>query len=100
MIQSHKKKSNTAAGVWLVTMAILVRLFLSGKVEGNVWSGSNLLVATVVIVHCISMAIAFWFYSKAKGYWGILGVALIFFSLFGLIVLVLFPDRRPEPSSD
>jgi len=100
MLPSYKKKSNIAAGVWLATMALLIWVMTSGQVEGNIWDGNNPLAATIFTIHGISMAVAFWFYSKAKGYWGILGVALIFLSLIGLIILAALPDRRKEPLAE
>jgi hypothetical protein len=96
VIESHKKKSNIGAGVWLASMAVLVGLILSGQVEGNIWDGNNPLAAIVFIINGLSMGFALWFYAKAKGYWGILGLALIFLSIIGLLILAVLPDRRKE----
>lgn len=97
MIAAHEKNANIAAGVWIVTIVMLVAMVLGGFVDGNIWDTGNIPVITVFSIHGLAMCAALWFYAKAKGYWGIFGVSLAFFSFVGLLVLMLLPDRRPLP---
>ena len=94
MIAEYKKKSNIAAGVWLATMAILIYMFSGNSVEGNIWETGNIPVIIVFTIHGLSFAAALWWYAKAKGYWGILGLLLMFLSIIGLIIIALLPDKN------
>lgn len=103
MITSYKNKSNYAAGVSLISLAGLFYLhtITNGMIEGVFW--------VLVSILVLSFVAALWWYSKAKGYWGILGVILLLFSTicvlsymfasFSIIVLSIIwflPDRRKE----
>ena len=92
MDEPHKKKSDLGAGVWLVTMAALALLFATGYSEA-VGKPVTILIFTV---HAASMFFAFWHYARAKGYWGVFGIAMTLFSFIGLIVLALIPDKHQE----
>ena len=92
MNEPDKKKSDIGASVWLVTMAALALLFATGYAD-EIGKPATIALFTV---HAAAMFFAFWYYSKAKGYWGIFGIALTLFSFIGLIILALLPDRHQE----
>lgn len=94
MIAVQEKKANIAAGVWIATIVALVSLFATGQVQGNIWETGNTLAITLFSLHGLALAFALWFYAKAKGYWGVLGVSLFLLSFLGLIILMMLPDRR------
>lgn len=94
MIAEYKKKSNIAAGVWLVTMAILIYMFSGNGVESNIWKTENIPVIIVFTIHGLAFAAALWWYAKAKGYWGILGLLLMLLNIIGLIIIALLPDKE------
>ena len=96
MIAHKKKKANIAAGVYLVRLFVLVAYMVSGQVEGNIWETGNALAITIFSINGLSLAAALWLFAEAKGYWGILGLVLIFLNIFGLLILLALPDRRKE----
>ena len=88
MLSEYKKKTNIGVGLGII-IQIIANVVSAGG-EGNIIIGGLLgFVGTVFFIYgCVS-------YAKGKGHhgaWGILGL----FSIIGLIILVLFPDRHKE----
>ena len=98
MIQAHYKKANIAAGVWLVSMIALIASLTN--VEGNIWDEGNVMAISIFLIYAVSLILALWYYAKAKGYWGIFGAILFFFSFFGLLLILILPDRRKDESNN
>jgi len=92
VIQKHYKKANIAAGVWIVSIVILV--IVANKAEGNIWESGEILPIIAFLLYTVSLLAALWYYAKAKGYWGIFGCLLFLLSVFGLVILLLLPDRQ------
>lgn len=98
MLIDYKRKANLAAGVWLVSVAILAASMVSAN--GNIWDHGNLPVIAIMSVCGGAYWFAFWAYAKAKGHSGLLGVILPLFSVVGLVVLASLRDRHPETSDN
>ena len=87
MLSEYKKKTNIGVGLGIITQ-IIANVVSAGGGEWDMIIGGLLgFVGTVFFIYgCIS-------YAKGKGHhgaWGILGL----FSIIGLIILVLFPDKH------
>ena len=95
MLLEKARKSNIAAGIWFVTLVLVIAGSVGGlnAPEGNVWDNPSWL-TVVVAVHMLSFMAALWLYAEAKGYPGALGVALAFLYVVGLIVLYLLRDKH------
>ena len=63
-VKLYYKKSNIAAGVYLVTLALVI--YLVDQVDGNVWNGKNPFIATVFTINCISFIAAIVYYTKYR----------------------------------
>jgi len=87
VLSEYKKKTNIGVGLGIITQ-IIANVVSAGGGEWDMIIGGLLgFVGTVFFIYgCIS-------YAKGKGHhgaWGILGL----FSIIGLIILVLFPDKH------
>ncbi len=91
MIEEYRKKTNI--GVGLGVLAQIAGFFLTFIEIGIV-----LWVAAILIWGGFLLVIwGLWNYAKGKGYpgiWGLLGLL----SIFGLIILALFPDKNKVKS--
>lgn len=96
MLPEKSKKSNVAAGIWILSMFALLS-YIDLSEGGNIWDDGNVVGITILVIHGISLFTALWFYSEAKGYSGLLGLGLGFLYALGLIILLLLRDKhRPE----
>ena len=92
MIASYKRKSNIAAVIFVVSLAITVPLVLNS--HQNLWD-MGVLGPALGITMLASYIYALWAYVKAKGRsdaW----VLMAFLNVFGLIVLLLLKDHHKE----
>jgi membrane protease YdiL (CAAX protease family) len=99
MIEAHKKKANIAAGIWLVTVVTILVMVFTGNMEGNIWDTGNVPAIAVMTAQALSFLAALWWYAKAKGYWGVLGIGLALLNLIGLIIIAVLPDRRKDDAA-
>lgn len=95
MISRYQKRANIFAGVWLVSMLLLGVVAVTSEAD-NVWSSDSLLPKITVVAYVLSMLLAFWYFAKAKGYSGIVGILLSPISIFGLFALLSLPDRSGQ----
>lgn len=93
MLTKYKKQGNIAAGIWLVTLVVVLAIMPS--VKGNVWDNPQP-ATIVVIISVASFWFTFWAYAKAKGYSGIIGLVLPLLSIFGLAILLALKDKHKE----
>lgn len=84
MIAGPGKKAVIAITVMVLTMTV----------SGEVPAGNARL--AVLILHLIALGCALWFYARAKGYAGYLGLLLIPLFWFGLLVLMLLADKTAD----
>jgi len=94
MIAEYKKKTNIGIGiafaVWILG-GILIGIFSESPTEEDF--------AVIQGLGSIPFVYGLWCYSKGKGYhgaWGLLGI----FCCFGLIILVLFPDKHKTVNTE
>ena len=100
MILAYKKKANTAALIWLISIPIgIFVIFISAVIVNPQTQHSiDLGMALVGLFSGIAFVCSCWFYIKAKGRsgWWIL---MLVFSIVGLIVLALLKDRAKDDQS-
>ena len=93
MLANYKRKANITAAVWFVAMLIVIPLALAMKPGTNIWRDGNLIAQFVFIVLGGAWFYGLWAYLKAKGrsgFWVVLGI----FTLFGLIIIAVLPDKH------
>lgn len=95
MLVKFKKRSNFAAGIWLVTLILLIAY--NPSVKGNIWGSGDVIGISIMLVFMGSYFYAFWAYAKAKGYSGFLGLIFSILSFLGFIVLAFLKDKHPDP---
>ena len=90
MNKEYRIKTNVGVGLGIIAQMI------GFAVSKYVHIGIILWIAAIIIYGGFLMFIwGLWNYAKGKGYkgaWGLLGLL----SVFGLVILALFPDRRKE----
>ena len=96
----YQKWANIAAGVWLISIFVLLGVTGTGQIKGNIWDEVDLLGIAVFLTYAISLMIALWFYAKAKGYSGVLAILLFFLSVLGLIILLVLPDKLKDEQAN
>ena len=93
MLTAEYKKANVGAGVWLLSMVLLLASIFTINTGENIWDGDNNIVAGIFIIQIASMFYALWFYSKAKGYSGYIGILLSLLHLLGWVILLMLKDK-------
>jgi hypothetical protein len=92
MIACYEKKGNICAGIGLPLLILSVVMMIGGGAWGNI--GPLLLVAGIIL---------FWFgcgyYASAKGHSAVIGVALAFLGLIGLLILLALEDKHKQPKA-
>ena len=89
----YYKRANIAAAVWLISLAMLgvFSVIFFERLEDLDKNHPAML--TAIVVQGLSYFGACWYFAKAKGYWGILGLTCAVFSVIGLGVLLGLEDR-------
>ena len=90
MLRKYKTLANISAGISLCALVGFVAK------EVNNWAYGDFLGISIEKIGVFTFWFSFWAYVKAKGHSGLLGIVLPFFSIFGLIFLLLLKDRHPE----
>lgn len=93
MLQDYERKVNIAAGAFLLAVAGMLALDQWNPTDANIWEAGDFPKMATYIVGFCGYWYSVWCYAKAKGYPGMVGVMLF---VFGLLVLVLLPDRQTE----
>ena len=91
MLARYKRISNIAAGIFLITLPLLIVL---GQYQGP--DSHPLLAVTfkaVLVIFVGSFSYALWAYAKSKGYLGGIGVLLALLNILGLLILLFLPDK-------
>lgn len=89
MILEHKRAAAISAVISCLSYVILIATLPLDRFDENAWA---------MISFCIflySMLASTWWYAKAKGYPGALGMLCFLFNVPGLILLALIPDKCP-----
>jgi NO-binding membrane sensor protein with MHYT domain len=93
MLVKYKKKSKIGAAIWLTTLVALLGIHPSRP--GIFEAGSTLRICAMLLL-IWAWWYTFWAYALAKGRSGMLGVALGFLSVIGLVILIGLEDMRPD----
>ena len=97
MLVKYKKQANISAGVWLITLILLIAVIQSTK--GNMWESGDVGGIALLITNIGSFWFSFWAYAKAKGYSGLVGLVLPLLSVLGLVILAMLRDKHPESAT-
>lgn len=92
MVKDYKKigqKSAVISIVCLVFVLVLFPLIKTNLGEEGKWLGLSAMTAGGY-----AYIISFWYFAKAKGYAGALGLFLSFLSIFGILILYCLKDKK------
>lgn len=98
MLLHYKKRANVAGIAFLASLGLLVAFPV--LVDGRFWHDHPLPYLPLVIVFSLSFWYWFWATAKAKGYAGWVGLILPFFSVVGLLILLLLKDKHKAAVGD
>lgn len=90
MIATYKRKSNIAAAVFGVALILTVVLFVADR---NIWASSQDIAQFCALIGGIAFYYALWAYVKSKGRSGYWVLLVVFFFVFGLIILNFLKDK-------
>jgi hypothetical protein len=97
MIASYKRKSNIAAVVFLVSIGATIAL--TSNSHQNLWD-MGVLGPALGITLLVSYFYALWCYIRAKGRREEWILMAVFFSVLGLIVILLLKDQSKDGTAE
>ena len=97
MIATYKRKSNIAAAVVGVAVALAIVLSVN---EGNTWVNSQEIAQFFALIGGSAFYYALWAYVKSKGRSGSWVLLVVFFFVFGLVILIFLKDKSNDFKTD
>ena len=98
MLPKYTRKATIAMWIWFASVFLLVVLLPIQSAKENTWNNDIAAIFAIAFPLTIFGIIGygFWAFSKAKGYSGLMGILLTIFTILGLIILLILPDRHKE----
>ena len=97
MIATYKRKSNIAAAVVGVAVALAIVLFVNDR---NTWVSSQDLAQFSLCIGGAAFYYALWAYVKSKGRSVSWVLLVVFFFVFGLVILMFLKDKSNDLTTD
>jgi hypothetical protein len=92
MLPAYKLKGSVAVSICVAASAANVILDIQYRE-----TVPTPLVAFLLVISTSSGFYTYWAFTKAKGYSAVLGIVLACFTVVGFIVLLMLPDKHPQP---
>lgn len=97
MIATYKRKSNIAAAVTGVALILVIVLFVNDR---NTWVNSQEIAQFFALIGGAAFYYALWAYVKSKGRSGSWVLLVVFFFVFGLVILIFLKDKSNDLKTD